>query len=163
MEYKTDIISKDKIINKSNSNKNETIKKNRLISKITKINLSQKYSKTINFFLFEIIFLLLPNIIISEFSIEIKVNKVGYNQIFSDEYKGPLPKRIIYNEIPILILNKKIEVNSSDNRIRLIWNNFPGLNFSFMFSNLTSINYINMNFELQSNCNMSYMFYNCFN
>ena len=50
MEYKTDIIFKDKIINKSNSNKNETIKKNRLISKITKTNLSQKYSKTINFF-----------------------------------------------------------------------------------------------------------------
>ena len=45
MEYKTDIIFKDKIINKSNSNKNETIKKNRLISKITKTNLSQKYSK----------------------------------------------------------------------------------------------------------------------
>ena len=163
MEYKTDIIFKDNIINKSNSNKNETIKKNRLISKITKINLSQKYSKTINFFLFEMVFLLLPNIIISEFSIEIKVNKVGYNQIFSDEYKGPLPKRIIYNEIPILILNKKIEVNSLDNRISLIWNNFPGLNFSFMFSNLTSINYINMNFELQNNFNMSYMFYNCYN
>ena len=161
MENKTDIISQNKI-NRANPDKFENIKIIKFIQKSTKINLSQKYSKIFNYILFEIIFLLLPNKIRTINLIEIKVNKIGYNQIFGDEYTDLIPDRIIFNERPLLILNKIIYVHSLDNLIRLEWDKSVN-NFTFMFSNLTSITYINMNFELQNNCNMSYMFYNCYN
>ena len=126
-----------------------------------KCNQTNSY-KNINFVLFEIIFLLLLNKIGAIYLIEINVNKIGYNQIFSDEYTGTMPDRIIFNERPLLIIDKIIYVQSLDNSIRLEWDNYFN-NFTFMFSNLTSITHINMNFELQNNCNMSYMFYNCYN
>ena len=39
------------------------------------------FNKNINLILFEIIFLILPLKIISEYYIEIKVNEIGYNQM----------------------------------------------------------------------------------
>ena len=162
MENKTDIISQNKNINRANPDKFKNIKIIKFIPKSAKINLSQKYSKIFNFILFEIIFLLLPKKIGSINLIEIKVNKIGYNQIFGDEYTDLIPDRIIFNERPLLILNKIIYVQSLDNSIYLEWDKSVN-NFTFMFSNLTSITYINMNFELQNNFNMSYMFYNCYN
>ena len=97
MEYKTDILFEDMRISQANLNKSQNIKKIEFISKITRINLSQKYSKAINFILFEIIFLFLPNKITAKNLIEITVNNIGCNQIFGDEYTGSLPSKIIYN------------------------------------------------------------------
>ena len=110
MEDKTDFIFEDKKFNRANSNYHENIKKNIFISNITN-------SKIFNFILFEIIFLLLPNKIRTLKSIEIKVNKIGYNQIFGDEYTAPIPDRIIFNDRPLLILNKIIYVQSLGNSI----------------------------------------------
>ena len=162
MENKKDIISEDKIINLANQYQVKNITKNGFIQKVFKKNIFQKYSKMINFILLEIIFLLLPKIIISEYSMDIKVNKIGYNQIFSDEYIGQFPSNILVNELPLLWIKKIIYVDSLQNSIHLEWDN-PIYNFSFMFSDLTSITSVKMNYELQNNSDMSYMFYNCYN
>ena len=156
MEDKTDISSENIIISQAKYNKRENIKKIGFIPKISKFNKSQTYSKMINIILFEVIFLLLPYLITANNLIEIRVNKIGYNQIFSDEYEGDFPSKILINEKPLLMINKIIDVPSLNHLIHLEWDNSLK-NFSFMFSNLTSITSITMNFELQNDCNKSYM------
>jgi len=144
---------------------NDNIKQENLLKskQIKKAKFIQKFSINYLFFiLFEIIFLLMPKIITSINYIKIKVNQIGYNQIFSDGYIGPLPSKIIFNELPLLMLNKIININDTNKQIYLEWET-PINDFSFMFSNLSSINSITMNFALQSNYKLSNMFYNCYN
>ena len=97
MEDKTDIISENISISQANSNKQENFKKIDFIPKVSKFNKSQTYSKMINIILFEVIFLLLPYLITATNLIEIRINKIGYNQIFSNEYKGEFPSKILIN------------------------------------------------------------------
>ena len=144
---------------------NDNIKQENLLKskQIKKAKFIQKFSiNNLFFILFEIIFLLMPKIITSINYIKIKVNQIGYNQIFSDGYIGPLPSKIIFNELPLLMLNKIININDANKQIYLEWET-PINDFSFMFSNLSSINSITMNFALQSNYKLSNMFYNCYN
>ena len=156
-------ICEDKSIYQTNSDKLEQSKNSKFILKHrNNINLIQRYSKIISFILFEIIFLFLPKIITTINYMEIKVNQLGYNQIFSDVYTGPIPSKVLFDEMPFLLVNKIVYVESLDNPIYFEWKE-PINDFSFMFSNLSSINSIKINFPLQNNCNMSNMFYNCSN
>ena len=132
-------------------------------SKISKIKLLfYKFSK--NLILLHILILLLPNKVLlsDEHYINIKVNKKGYNQILSDEYIGILPSKILINEKPVYLNNKKIYVNSTNDLIQLHWDNTLS-NFSYMFCNLTNINYIYMYYMFGNICNLSYIFKNCYN
>ena len=92
-----------------------------------------------------------------------KFNKVGYNQILSDEYRGMLPSKIIKgDEILFMNKNKIVFIDSINTEIILEFNYYL-TNFSFMFSNLTTISYIYIYYMFGKNSNMSYMFYNCSN
>ena len=143
--------------------KKEILRKKVIIPNIKNIKYNKGYSGIINFILFEIIFILLSKRISCEqHYVEIKVNKVGYNQILSDEYRGNLPKEIIVDGISSSMLDKKVNVNSKDNLIILKWKN-PLSNFSYMFSNLGNIIYIHMNYMFGKDNIMSYMFFNCYN
>ena len=153
----------DKYIYPPNSDKLEQSKNTKFIRKHQNdINLIQRYSRVINIILFEIIFLFLPKRITTINYMEIKVNQLGYNQIFSDIYTGPMPSKVLYDEMPFLLVNKLVYVESLDNPIYFEWEDSI-IDFSFMFNNITSINSIKINFPLPSNCNMSNMFSNCSN
>ena len=160
MRNKIDTVLEDKIINQANPDKVENIKKIGFVQKINKNNFKQKYSKAINFIFFEIIFSLLYKRITSFCSIKININKEGNNQIFSDEYIGPLPSNIYVNEMSIPFINKTISVDNIENPIYLEWNTSI-YNFSFMFSNLSSITSVEINNEIPINCNLSYIHHNC--
>ena len=121
--------------------------------------------KLFNFILYEIFLILLSKINISfglEHYIEIKVNKKGNNQILSDKYVGTLPSEIYINGNSISMNNKKVNVESIDNIIRLKWTNTIS-NYSYMFSNLYTITSVHMNYMFGQNNSFAYMFYNCYN
>ena len=141
----------------------ENFKNKDLIQLFPNLILNQGYSKIINFILFEIIFISLFKKSFSyQHYTDIKVNKIGYNQILSDEYNSNLPLNILVNGVSTTIPDKKVYIESIDYTIRLIWNDYIS-DLSFMFCNLENITYVNMYYMFGNNCNMSYMFYNCFN
>ena len=158
MEDNIGSINNNKNMNQTSHNKKEN----------RKISISQKYSKLINFILFEIISISLPKTIFSQNYINytiIKVNKIGYNQIISDYYTGDLPSKVLINDnfgLPILMRNKKVYIESINMPIYLEWTSNDNINFSYMFCNLTSITSVIINI-LAINQNMSHMFYNCKN
>ena len=163
------IINQENLIQLTSDNKTDNFQKQKLISKLKKINTIQHHSKIINFILFEIILFLFPKQIKSASYIEIKVNKVGDNQIFSDDFSGALPSKILINGNPLMLKKKKIiNIDSESNLnepIHIEWENSLN-NLSYMFSNLTSITYAFMSFyppSAPSVCTMSHMFYNCSN
>ena len=164
MEDKREINFSEIDINQAKEKIKECFKNKELVQIFPNIILNQGYSKIINFFLFEIIFLSLLKRSFSYLHyVDIKVNNIGYNQILSDEYNINSPSYILVNGIPSSIPNKKVVyVESIDYTIRLVWNDYIS-NFSFMFSNLENITYVNMYYMFGNNCNMSYMFYNCYN
>ena len=163
MKDNADSIINEKKMSQTNKNKKESIKKINLIQKIEKLNLSQKQSKIINFILIEIISILLPKAIFSKNFMEIKVNKMGYNQIISDDYNDTRPSRVIVNNLPILMKNKKVYIESINDLIYLEWpDDETEINVVSMFRNLDSIISVNMNI-FGKNGNLSYMFYNCKN
>ena len=130
---------------------------------IQKTKYNQRYSKIINFILFEITLITLPKTNRAfEPWIEIKVNKRGNNQILSDKYIGNLPSEIyINNNIPSSnFINKTIKITSINHIIRLKWNESIS-NFTYMFSNLDNIIYAKVNYKFEKDNNLSYMFYNC--
>ena len=157
------IINDNNLNRKNNKNQKENNTTFEFKNKIKKKSLYLRYSKVINFILFEIISILLPKSIFSINFIEIKVNQIGYNQILSDNYNGTLPFKICVNNVPKLMRNRKVHVESINDLIKLEWPiTSYRINVSFMFSNLTSITYARMNiFGIDGN--MSYMFYNCNN
>ena len=157
------IINDNNLNRKNNKNQKENNTTFEFKNKIKKKSLYLRYSKVINFILFEIISILLPKSIFSINFIEIKVNQIGYNQILSDNYNGTLPFKICVNNVPKLMRNRKVHVESINDLIKLEWPiTSYRINVSFMFSNLTSITYVRMNiFGIDGN--MSYMFYNCNN
>ena len=98
MEDNIGSINNNKNMNQTSHNKKEN----------RKISLSQKYSKLINFILFEIISISLPKTIFSQNYMIIKVNKIGYNQIISDYYNGESPSKVLINNLNSKIKNYKI-------------------------------------------------------
>ena len=148
---------KTKLAN-NNTNKNKKRARNQ------KIKFNQAHCNLFNIIFFEIFLILLLKISIctKEYYIEIKVNKKGNIQILSDEYIGTLPSRVYINGNSISMNNKKINVESEDNIIRLNWAKTIS-NYSYMFSNLSTITSIHMNYMFGQNNDMSYMFYNCYN
>ena len=165
MEGLAENIFNNKNINiyRTNINKKENFNKIVFIPIIKKSIFIKKYSFIINFILIEIFFILLSIVICNEqHYVEIKVNKIGYIQIISDEYKGILPNKIIIDNIILSEINKTININSTDNSILLIYNKAIS-DYSFMFSNLKNIVQVHMNNTFGKDNNMSYMFYNCYN
>ena len=156
-------IISDTSSNQVGQNEKENIKKIIIISKTKKVSLYQKYSKIINVTIFEFILILLPKTIFSKNYMKIKVNKEGYNQIISDDYRDSLPSKISVNNKPKAMDNKIVYVESIKYIIYLEWpNDKTEINVVYMFSNLTNIISVEMDiFGL--NGNMSYMFYNCTN
>ena len=164
MEDDIDSIKNNKIdMNQICLNKNEKIdfKKIEFTRQFKKINSFQKYPNFINFIFFQIISILLPKTIFSLY-MQIKVNEEGYNQIFSNDYKDTLPSKVLINNMPTLLHNKRVYVENITNTIYLEWPNSIRINVSFMFNNLTTIDSVTTNM-LPKNGNLSYMFYNCKN
>ena len=117
-----------------------------------------------NIILFYLILLLLPKnaFLADQHIIYIRVNKIGFNQILSNEYSGELPLKIFINGKLTYLNNKKIYINSTNYEIGLEWDNALS-NFSFMFSNLPNIIYVKSYNISGYFSNMTYMFKNCFN
>ena len=146
--------------------KDKNIKKYSFKNKVSIIKAKQiNFNKEINILLLVFILILLPSKVslLSDHYIKMKFNKVGYNQILSDEYRGMLPSKIIKgDEILFMNKNKIVFIDSINTEIILEFNYYL-TNFSFMFSNLTTISYIYIYYMFGKNSNMSYMFYNCSN
>ena len=163
MEGRNKIDFLDIIAMQENKRVRENYEKIELIQTNQIINLNQGNSKIINLILIEIILIILikGNLSIEQHYIDIKVNEEGNNQILSDKYEGAPPSKILINGNDVSI-NKNVNVRSKDYTIRLIFQGYIS-QFSFMFSNLKTITYVNMYHMFGNDCNMSYMFYNCFN
>ena len=133
-----------------------------------KNNIKKGNSKIINFFMIIFFLLILPKevFVSEEHYIEIRVNKKGENKILSDEYKGILPLKVFIDGEKNLYMSKTRKVyigsDSINETIKLQFSE-PLSNFSFMFSNLSNINYINIYQMFSKESNLSYMFYNCIN
>ena len=155
----------DSKCNTSNSNENK-----KLISEfihIKKIKTEKKQINNISFhmikvFLFEFILIILPKKVLNGFSIELKVWKTGYQQILSNKYSGQKPSAIYINKEVQILRENKVYIDKIDYLINLEWEN-KLTNFVDMFSDLESITSVKMNYITGYKCNMSYMFYNCFN
>ena len=164
--FKTEFTDKSKKDNENDpfEHKDNTIKpldSKKLVQK--KINLKFKYSYSIKFIFFGLIFIIIPKYILSQnYNIRLKVNEEGYNQIISDDFKGTLPSVIYINNDVQVLREKKVYVSNTTYEIILQWDNLIS-DFTYMFSNLTSITYAYMNYISGYNSNMSYMFYNCKN
>ena len=127
------------------------------------INEKKNLSNSINFILFWVIFMISPKYILSnEHFIKLKVNEIGYNQILSDDFKGTLPSVIYINNDVQVLREKKVYVANKTYEIKLQWDSYI-YDFTYMFSNLASINSVYMYYISGSYSNMSYMFYNCKN
>ena len=121
-------------------------------------------SKIYKFVYFIIIYLILVSLskqILSDKYIEIKVNQGGIQQILSDDFtfSDSLPK---VNSTSWNMAEKKINVYSKENFIKLSWDNSIK-NFSHMFSNLKNINEVHIHNLLGLNNTFSYTFSNCTN
>ena len=163
MENNLGSIINDNNLNKNNQNQKVNVIKSEFIRKIINKSVSRKNPMVINFILFEIISILLPKLIFSKNFMEIKVNQIGYNQIISDDYNDTLPFKVFVNNVPKLLRNKKVYVESINDIIYLEWPIITTeINVTYMFSNLTTIISVKMNIS-GLNGNMSYMFYNCNN
>ena len=155
-------------IKKNNKTQKDIDKRNNqnIVEKKTTIkalNFHQQYFSLINLILFELILILLPKrILLDEPNIELKVNSKGYHQILSERYTGIKPSLIFVNNELQNMKDLKIYVGSSNYIIRLEWENTL-TDFTYMFSNITSITSVKMNYISGNKCNMSYMFYNCSN
>ena len=104
--------------------------------------------------------------LLEQYSIEIKVNRIGNIQILSDEYTGLLPNKSSIKQKRFIYMDehsRNVLIQSLDELIVLEWENKLS-NFSHMFSNLFDITSININKNIfGDNSNLEYMFYNCYN
>ena len=162
------IIFRKKFNKRSEKNINDNQKKlNKNIyekdSKFDSINLNHHYYPLINLILFELILILLPKkLLLDDPYIELKVLSTGYQQILSDSYTGIKPSAIYVNNDVQIMKDLKVYVESPEHIIRIEWENTL-TNFTYMFSNLSSITSVKMNKISRYGCNLSYMFYNCNN
>ena len=125
------------------------------------------YNNFINIFLLEFILFILHNknifVTSSENYIIIKVDNIGEQQIFSDQYNLDKykPFRIYVNDRIKILRGKKISLDIKPSTIKIEWlKTIP--DFTYMFANIDSIKSIEINNLLnQASTNISYMFYNC--
>ena len=145
------------------------LRKRKLFNIIGKSNIKNKYPNIFNFILFNIIiFLLLKNI--ENGYIEIRVNQFSSNnKLISDAYERELPNNIYLNLNGIEVLQnvniRNTNIDFGNNLIKLEWEHALS-DFSYMFSDLTSITEVYMDqsiFDSNYNINMKYMFRNCLN
>ena len=164
MEYWTSDVIDYKKLNQINSLAKRSFKNRESIQNAQKYNL--RHSKIINFILIEITLIILSKTNRAfDCPIEIRVNKIGNNQIISDKYKGNLPK-IYINEIFIGQNVRKININEINSKICLKWDEHPSSDFSYLFDNLESISYFYIDYSIfraNYNINITRMFYNCKN
>ena len=145
--------------NKNKHNKNIFEKNSNIKSKY----LNTQHFSLINLILFELILILLPKrILLFDPYIELKVKSTGNQQILSEKYSGERPSAIYVNNEVQIMKDFKVFVESTDHKIRIEWGKAL-TDFTYMFSNLSSITSVTMNKISGFMCNMSYMFYNCNN
>ena len=161
------LLIKDLKSSKENNDKIQTIKKYKTKHYIN--NLNYIYSYLVHIFLIKYILFLLPKKVKlyspPENYITLKVNKIGEQQIFSDEYNIDefYPYRIYINSKVKIMKNKKVFVEKKNTIIKLEWIN-TNSNYANMFSNLLNIESITINNMLNDSLNnISYMFFNCQN
>ena len=80
---------------------------------------NRHHLKLINLIVFGFILIFLPELILSDYYIEIKVNNSGNNRILSDSYSGTLPNNVYVNEVPTSLNDKTVNVGSKDYIIKL--------------------------------------------
>ena len=169
--------SKNIIINnldiKPNNNQDimlfKKLNKRKLFNIIGKSNIKNKYPNIFNFILFNIIIFSLLKIIENGY-IEIRVNQFSSNnKLISDAYERELPNNIYLNLNGIEVLQnvniRNTNIDFGNNLIKLEWEHALS-DFSYMFSDLTSITEVYMDqsiFDSNYNINMKYMFRNCLN
>ena len=94
-----------------------------------------------------------------EYEISLLVRNNGSQQIIGD-YFSILPDYISINEEEYIFIEKKISITESLSTVTLKWEKKIN-DFSYMFSNLSNITYINFTkFNMEHLINASYMFYN---
>ena len=139
-----------------------TIQKYSLYHNILNPYKNRHHQKLINFIVFGFKLIFLPELILSDYYIEIKVNNSGYNRILSDSYSGTLPNNVYVNEVPTSLNDKTVNVGSKDYIIKLKWNS-QLVNLNNMFYNLNNIIEIYMYKIFGQDSSMNYIFYNCTN
>ena len=115
--------------------------------------------------IFQLIFLFLPNIIISNNNIiELTLNAIGNQQIISDKFNiiDYYPSKIRVNSEIQILREKKVFVYSTTDIITISWDTLND-NLTYMFADLSNIVSIKLNKMLSPNCNISYFAYNCKN
>ena len=132
-------------------------------SKFNLINLNHQFFPLINLILFELILILLPKrILLDDPYIELKVISTGYQKILSERYSGDKPSVIYVNNEVQILKDFNVYVESTEYEIRMEWRKTL-TDFTYMFSNLSSITSAKMNEITGIGSNLSYMFYNCNN
>ena len=92
--------------------------------------------------------------------INLKVIGIGYQSILNKNFSS-IPNNIYLNGNPIELIENKIELNNSENIIKLSWSG-QILSCENMFANLTNILEIDLsNFDSSSVTSMKSMFSNC--
>ena len=116
----------------------------------------QKISKFNNLIMIKFMLFFIYNIIVSYcFYINIKVNDIGNQQIFSDDFNIELykPNKILVNSDGQILREKKVYVYTINDNIKIEWN-YLKENLSYMFSNIESITSIKFDSESTRAINM---------
>ena len=174
IQIKHKLISNIQKLKKNNDILNMRNSKSLIHIRNSNKNKSKKYITKSNFLYFHFINILLiinlllffPKKVISgNCEIELGLNEAGEQQIFSDEFNisESYPISIRVNNQEKALNNKKIELESSNNIIKIKWNQ-TNYDLSYIFSNLTNIISVTINCCVSENAiNISYMFYGCDN
>ena len=147
----------------SNHNKYTTFKSNKKINH----HFFGNKNKFNDFFIFKFILFFIQNILFSySLYINIKVNDIGNQQIFSDifDIEAYKPNKILVNSEGQILREKKVYVYSTNDIIKIEWYNLNlNLNLMYMFANVKSITSIEIDSQSTLSFNISHMFYNCIN
>ena len=129
---------------------------------IRNIYIAKKYFSFIKIFFFELILILLPKqILLEKHFIKLKLKENGYQRIFNEKYIGSYPNITYINSEVTIFRNEKLDVKLPNSTIEMIWDRTLS-DFTYMFSGANNIISVSMNNLLDNNCNMSYMFSNCY-
>ena len=152
----------------NNSTLFDSINKNNLGEKIfpqknQKDNLFYEFFKIANLIFPGFILTISPGLIVAYDYIELEVNKEGLNQYLSDQYSGPEPTYVYVDYIRTPSSDKKVNVSSINNKIKLEWRSDTLTDFNNMFSDLENIVSFQMRVDYGNHTQMTYMFKNCIN
>ena len=151
----------NKIYSKKKIGKDKKIHFNKK-SNTKQLNANSKFCRLFNLIFFGLILILLPKVILSnEHYIELKVDGTGYHEIISEKYGGIKPSAIYVNKEVQILRERKVYIQSEGHIIKIEWDTRIN-NFTYMFSDVTSITYAKLHDISGNMCNMSYMFQNCY-